>query len=106
MEFLEERPAELRQEIFLLLFEAANIATFTPEDKVRYEYDMTTERDIRNQIRFAERKGEQRGLEKGMEKGEKQQARETARRMLADKVPVETIARYTGLTEAQIEALR
>ena len=47
------------------MFEAANIATFTPEDKVKYEFNMTTERDIRNQIRYAERKG----LEKGMEKG-------------------------------------
>lgn len=105
MEFLEERPAELRQEIFLLLFEAANIATFTPEDKVRYEYDMTTERDIRNQIRFAERKGERRGLEKGMEKGEKQQAIETARRMLAEGFDAETITRLTGLTEEQVRAL-
>ncbi len=53
MQFLEERPAELRQEIFDLLFETANIATFAPEDKIKYEYAMTTERDIRNQIRRA-----------------------------------------------------
>ena len=39
MQFLEERPPELRQEIFDLLFETAEIATFTPEDKVKYEFD-------------------------------------------------------------------
>ena len=37
------RPPELRQEIFELLFDAANIATFAPEDKIKYEYAMTTQ---------------------------------------------------------------
>ena len=39
------------------MFEAANISKFAPEDKIKYEFDMTTERDIRNQIRYAEKKG-------------------------------------------------
>ena len=79
------------------MFEAANIATFTPEDKVKYEFNMTTERDIRNQIRYAERKG----MEKGMEK----EAERVARKMLADKLPVEIIAKYSGLSEEQVRAL-
>ena len=79
------------------MFEAANIATFTPEDKVKYEFNMTTERDIRNQIRYAERKG----LEKGMEK----EAERVARKMLADKLPVDIIAKYSGLSEEQVRAL-
>ena len=98
MQFLEERPADLRQEIFELLFDAANIATFAPEDKIKYEYAMTTERDIRNQIRYAERKG----MEKGMEK----EAEKIARRMLAEKFDLDTIIRLSGLTEEQVAALR
>ena len=98
MQFLEERPAELRQEIFELLFDAADIATFTPEDKIKYEYDMTTERDIHNQIRFAERKGRKDGAAK--------QAEEIARRMLADKVSVKIVAKYSGLSEEQVKALQ
>ncbi len=94
MQFLEERPADLRQEIFELLFDAANIATFAPEDKIKYEYAMTTERDIRNQIRYAEKKG--------MEK----EAEKIARRMLADNEPIEKIVKYSGLTEEQVAALR
>ncbi len=58
---------------------------------------MTTERDIRNQIRYAEKKG----LEKGMEKGKE----EVAREMLKEQFPAETIARLTGLTEEQVRAL-
>ena len=96
MQFLEERPEDLRQEIFELLFDAANIATFAPEDKIKYEYAMTTERDIRNQIRYAERKG----MEKGMEK----EAEQIARRMLKEGDSVEKVMRITGLSAEQINA--
>ena len=58
---------------------------------------MTTERDIRNQIRYAEKKGMEKGMEKGVEK--------VAREMLKDNVPIETIAKYSGLTEDQVRAL-
>ena len=85
--------AGLRQEIFELLFDAANIATFAPEDKIKYEYAMTTERDIRNQIRYAERKG--------MEK----EAEQIARRMLEMSLSKDVIQQATGLTEEQIKAL-
>ena len=58
---------------------------------------MTTERDIRNQIRYAEKKGMEKGMEKGVEK--------VAREMLRDNVPIETITKYSGLTEEQVRAL-
>jgi hypothetical protein len=54
---------------------------------------MTTERDIRNQIRYAEKKGK---AERDIE---------IAKMMLADKEPMEKIMKYSGLTEEQIKAL-
>ena len=75
------------------MFEAANIATFTPEDKVKYEFNMTTERDIRNQIRYAERKG--------MEK----EAEKVARRMLKNGYPLKEVVEISGLSEEQVRAL-
>ena len=93
MQFLEERPADLRQEIFELLFDAANIATFAPEDKIKYEYAMTTERDIRNQIRYAEKKG----IEK--------EAFAIARRMLEMGMPNNVVQQATNLTAEQIKNL-
>ncbi len=54
---------------------------------------MTTERDIRNQIRYAEKKGM------------KKEAEQIARRMLADNEPIEKIVKYSGLTEEQVRAL-
>ena len=56
-------------ELFRLLFESAEIATFTPQERIKYEYDMTTERDIRNQIAFAEQKGMDIGKAEGWAEG-------------------------------------
>ena len=105
MQFLEERPAELRQEIFELLFQAAEIATFTPEDKVKYDFNMTTERDIHNQIRYAEKKGREEGRVEGRAEGEEKRNLENAKNFKKLGVAVETIAQATGLTVEQVEAL-
>ncbi len=86
-----------RQEIFELLFETANISKFAPDEKIKYEFSMTTERDIRNQIRYAEKKG----LEKGMEKGRE----EVAREMLKMGLETQITTQATGLTEEQVRAL-
>ena len=53
---------------------------FAEEDKIKYHNDMTTERDIQNQIDFAMDKGREEGFEKGIEKGiEKGRAEERAK---------------------------
>ena len=83
----------MRQEIFELLFEAANIATFAPEDKIKYEFDMTTERDIRNQIRYAEKKG--RAVER----------KEIARNLKSLGVAIDTIAQALGLSVDEVREL-
>ena len=54
-------------------------------------------------------KGEKIGIEKGekigIEKGEKNEKNKIAKKMLEDKVPIETIEMYTGLTKEEIERL-
>ena len=66
---------------------------------------MTTERDIRNQIKYAEKHGREEGREVGREEGREQQALETARRMLKMGLERTIIAQATNLTEEQIKAL-
>ena len=41
---------------------------FAPDDKIKYLNDMTTERDIRNQIAFAKDKGFEEGREEERER--------------------------------------
>ena len=98
MEHLTERPAELKQEIFKLLFNSAELANFTADERAKYQLDMTTERDIKNQIEYARDEGREEGREEGI--------RLSALNMLKDNLPVDTICRYTGLSAEEVEALR
>ena len=98
MEHLTDRPEELKEEIFKRLFKTAEIATFTPEERIKYENDMTTERDIQNYISYAR--------EKGLEEGRAEGRMETARNMLADEISIDLVAKYTGLSIEQVKQLK
>lgn len=84
-------------EIIKLLFDSANIATFTPQERAKYIHDMTTQRDFENQLVYAAQKGMEKGMEKGMVK--------VAKAMLAENLPLDTISRCTGLSAEEIKAL-
>ena len=51
-------------------------------------------------------KGIEMGMEKGMEKGMEANRLETAKRMLDDKIGVDLVVKYTGLSLEQIQALK
>ena len=80
------------------LFESAEIATFTPEERIKYQNDMTTERDRYNQLVFAEAKGREQGREEGREQG-REEGREDAIRRMSEQL------RARGMSEAEIEAI-
>lgn len=65
LETLPGKPKGFEGELFRLLFETAEIATFTPQEKIRLENDMRTERDLRNQMAYARESGVEEGLEEG-----------------------------------------
>ncbi len=66
---LTDRPAGLQERIFIKLFEAAEIAAFSPEERKQYEHDMMTENDYRNTIEFAKNKAREEGMHEGMRRG-------------------------------------
>ena len=100
---LFERPKALQEKVFAKLFEAAEIARFTPEERRGYEDSVKTYRDINNAINTAERDAEKRGEEKGRAEGRTEANLETARKMKADGMPVDLIARYTGVSAEEME---
>ena len=102
MEHLTDRPEELKEEIFKRLFKTAEIATFTPEERIKYENDMTTERDIQNYISYAREKGLEEGRAEGMEKG----LLEAARNMLAEGFSIDLVVKCTGLSIEQVKELK
>ena len=109
MEHLTERPAELKQEIFKLLFDSAELANFTADERAKYQLDMTTERDIINQIAYAREKGmeegRQEGRKLGREEGRKEGLLQVVRAMLKQGIDKEFIVNCTGLSTEEVDAL-
>ena len=67
---------------------------------------MRTERDIKNQIAFAEAKGEARGEARGEAIGAARAKKETATNLLKMGLAPESISKATGLTLEDIQALQ
>lgn len=99
---LERIPVELKEKIFLKLFETAEIAKLDPNEYKKYEASVNAYRDIFNIKNTAFEKG----IEKGIEKGEVNKAKKIALEMIKDNEPVEKIIKYTGLTVKEINALK
>jgi predicted transposase/invertase (TIGR01784 family) len=102
---LLERPKELQERVFEKLFRQAEIAMFTPEEYTAYEESLHSLWDITNAMNDAETKGYGKGKEEGRAEGRAEALLATARSMKADGLPVATIAKYTGLAEAEIAEL-
>lgn len=95
---LEKRPAALQERIFQKLFEAAEIAKFSKNESELYESSLKYYRDLKNVIDTAEDEGERKGVEKTINK--------VAIEMLKEGENISKIAKYTGLTEDEIESIR
>ena len=98
---MTEQPEWAKGEFYDLLFKSAEISNFAPKELKEYRKDMTTERDIKNQIAFAERKGEQ----KGEQRGEARANRMTAKNLKEMGIALEDISKATGLSMEVIKAL-
>ena len=86
MENLPDRPQGFEGELFRLLFESAEIATFTPDERIKLKDDMRTERDLKNQIAYAKEEGREEGRESALDQ-------------------VKFQLRERGMSEAEIGAL-
>ena len=118
---LLERPKALQDRIFQKLFEQAEIARYSETERRQYEESKKVFWDNFSVIDTARQKGRAEGLEKGraegLEKGRAEgrveglaegrveEKQEMVRRMKADGMATEMIAKYTGLTKSEIDAL-
>jgi len=102
---LEQYPTRLRDRVFKKLFEVAEIAAFTPVERVAYENSVKIYRDLKNVMDTAVEEslikgiaiGEERGEKRGEERGKIEGKLEMARAMEANGIDAETIQRITGL---------
>jgi predicted transposase/invertase (TIGR01784 family) len=96
---LENRPAALKDRIFQKVFETAEIAKFSTDDKVKYEESLKYYRDLKNVVDTSYEEGKAEGKEEGKE----ERNIEIARQMKSDGESIEKIIRYTGLSAQDIE---
>lgn len=102
---LQAVPKRLQQEIFISIFDKAQIAKFDPVERQAYEDSLKYYRDMKNVIDTAAMEAMQEGIELGKQKGEQAKALEIARNLL-DVLDDATIAAKTGLSIEAIKALR
>ena len=102
---LFERPKALQERVFVKLFEQAEIARFSPEERRGYEDSVKAYRDINNAINTAKKEAKAEGLVEGEAIGAQKTARENARKMKSKGFSVEDIAEVTGLSFEEINML-
>ena len=122
---LLERPRALQSRVFDRLFEAAEIAAFTPQRRSEYWESLKNYRDWNNVLNTNIRKSHERGLKEGLEKGREQglkeglekgmekgleqgridERKENARNLKKLGIATAVISQATGLSREEVEAL-
>ena len=118
---LMKRPAALQERIFTRLFEQAEIARYTPEERQDYEDSLKVYRDMKNVLDTAElrglekgrkegrkegrREGRKEGRKEGIEQGTFEERRKNAKAMKSLGLPLETIVKVTGMSADDIAKL-
>ena len=110
---LMKRPATLQERIFTHLFEQAEIARYTPEERQDYEDSLKVYRDMKNVLDTAElrglekgrKEGRREGRKEGIEQGTFEERRKNAKAMKALGLPLETIVKVTGMSADDIDKL-
>ncbi|MDR1230164.1 MAG: hypothetical protein LBK61_02060 [Spirochaetaceae bacterium] len=88
-----------------LVQENLDIITRDPALLRAYEGYEKTERDYVSGINAARREGMLKGVQQGIQQGARERDRAIARKLKADGIFTEQIARWTGLSEAQSREL-
>lgn len=102
---LFERPQALQEKVFERLFEQAEISKFTPVERQSYEESLKNLRDWFSIMETAKNEGRAEGEVIGMQKGALQEKLSIALQMKKDGMPLEMIAKYSGLSIEQIMAI-
>ena len=95
--YLQNRPQALQDRVFQKLFEAAEIAKFTPDEKSKYEESLKYYRDLKNVVDTS--------FDEGKAEGKEERNIEIARQMKSEGESIEKIVRFTGLTAEEIGRL-
>ncbi|MEM6452999.1 MAG: Rpn family recombination-promoting nuclease/putative transposase [Cyanobacteria bacterium P01_D01_bin.105] len=100
----QNQPSSFAEDVFLQLFEAAELANLSAAEQDSYENSLKYYRDMNNVINTAREEGAASRLEQWRKQGKAERSVEIARALLG-KLPVGTISETTGLSIEEIEQL-
>lgn len=101
MNLFDMSPFKEKDDAFRRLLDVANLNALTPEERAEYDENLKIYRDWRSTLEYAVEEAEEKGMRKGMEEG----LLLTAGKMKALHIPIDIIAKATGLAEGEIEGL-
>ncbi len=104
---LQEIPPKLQEEIFLKLFNTAEVAHLTRDEYMNYEASLKEYWDLTSSLSTSHDEGKEEGIEIGIgigrEEGKKEEKIEIAKNLKSMGLDIESIMQATGLTLAEIE---
>lgn len=102
---LMDRPQALQERVFKRLFDQAEIASFTPQERREYQESVKDYWDYYSTMTTAHQKGRAEGLSEGEAKGRAEERLSNARSLLSNGVPMDVIVKSLGLAPKEIAAL-
>ena len=91
--------------LFMRLERIASYSQLSPKQQMQYDDSFNNYLAVLGNEAYNKRVGFEQGMEQGIAEGAKQKSIAIARSMKADKMPLELIAKYSGLSIDEINEL-
>jgi predicted transposase/invertase (TIGR01784 family) len=101
----DEIPSVFTEPYLIQACEIARYAGLSPWERYAYEQSLKSARDSYAVYKTVEEESLERGLEQGLVRGREEERTTIALAMLNDNQPIDTIVKYTGLSEEEVVQL-
>ncbi|MBR7018581.1 MAG: Rpn family recombination-promoting nuclease/putative transposase [Prevotella sp.] len=109
MEKLNRYPFEIKDKVFKKLIETCDVASWTREERIKYDRALKRYRDtlavMEGQKQEGRAEGRAEGIKEGKEQGRKEAQLDIARNFKQSGIPIDVIAQNTGLSIEEINSL-
>ena len=109
MEKLNRYPFEIKDKVFKKLIETCDVASWTREERIKYDRALKRYRDtiavMEGQKMEGRAEGRAEGIKEGKEQGRKEAQQDIARNFKQSGIPIDVIAQNTGLSIEEINSL-
>ena len=100
-----ERPSIMDDDMLVRMFAAADLKRYKKNDLNNYKESVMNEFEYEETLKDWRQEGVNEGIDIGIDVGIERSCRKIAAKMLQDGVPIDTIAKYTGLDQEIIALL-